>query len=205
MSREFDKNYWETHWSGSHQGAPFPPAHPALEEEVAALHPGTALDAGAGAGNEASWLAAHGWEVTAVDISAHAAARAATRQQSEGRAGQVAWIEADLTVWAPEQQFDLVTTFYAHPEITQHAFYERISQWVAPGGTLLIVGHYEGHGPADGETHPHNAVTTPELIRAHFSPSQWAVSTAEVRSRVVSMEGGPALKLRDVVARLGRI
>ena len=34
-----------------------------------------------------------------------------------------------------------ITTHYAHPDIPQLAFYERIAAWVGPGGTLLIVGH----------------------------------------------------------------
>ena len=43
------------------------------------LTPGTALDAGCGAGAEAIWLAAAGWQVTAADISSQSLARAAER------------------------------------------------------------------------------------------------------------------------------
>ena len=51
------------------------------------------------------------------------------------------WVEADLGVWDPGTRFDLVTTHYAHPAMPQLDFYERIAGWVAPGGTLLVVGH----------------------------------------------------------------
>jgi hypothetical protein len=64
-------------------------------------------------------------------------------------AEQVRWVEADLTAWSPDTQYDLVTTHYAHPAMPQLAFYKRISAWVAPGGTLLIVGHLNAHDHHD--------------------------------------------------------
>jgi hypothetical protein len=41
-------------------------------------------------------------------------------------------MEADLTTWEPDGQFDLVVTTFAHPAMPQLAFYERIAEWVAP-------------------------------------------------------------------------
>ena len=40
-----------------------------LVTEVTDLPPGQALDVGCGEGADALWLARHGWQVTAVDIS----------------------------------------------------------------------------------------------------------------------------------------
>lgn len=205
MSNNFDKAYWENHWDHPQGAAPNLPAHPALETEIAGLRPGTALDAGSGEGTEASWLAARGWEVTAVDISAHALTRAATRPVPGTGAGSVTWVQADLTDWAPGQRFDLVTTFYAHPDMPQHTFYERISQWVARGGTLLIVGHHDDHRHGHGPAHPQNAVTAPEQIRALFDPAEWVVHTAEVRERTVAVSSGHSPTLRDVIACVERI
>ena len=204
MSHDFDKTYWETHWADGHEVRPALPAHPALQEEIAGLPAGTALDAGAGEGAEASWLADKGWQVTAVDISATALARAARLPRQEG-VGSLAWVEADLADWEPAQQFDLVATFYAHPAMPQHSFYERIARWVAPGGTLLIVGHHDDHGHAHGETHPSTAVTRPDQIRALFDSAEWVVHVAEVRARTVAGGGGHGVQLRDVIARLERI
>ena len=201
MSPEFDKGYWEDHWAAA-AGNAVPP-HPTLHTELAGLRPGTAVDAGSGEGAEATWLAAHGWTVTAVDISAHAVQRAATRSTRATLAGSVTWLEADLTRWEPAQQVDLVTTFYAHPAMPQHAFYERIARWVAPGGTLLIVGHH--HDSGHGHGHPENAVTGPEQIQALLDPTQWVVSTAEVRQRTVAIPGGTFRALHDVIARAERL
>jgi 2-polyprenyl-3-methyl-5-hydroxy-6-metoxy-1,4-benzoquinol methylase len=125
MSTQFGKAYWEAHWSDSGAVDAMPP-HPALEVEMRELASGTALDAGSGEGAEASWLAARGWHVTAVDISHNALARAATRPSPD--AGSVTFVEADLTMGKPDRQFDLVTTFYAHLSGPQNAFYERISR-----------------------------------------------------------------------------
>jgi len=204
MSYEFDKEYWSTHWDSAHGESGLPP-HPALAAEVAGLHPGTAVDAGSGEGAEAFWLAARGWDVTAVDISAHAVQRAATRFPSDAGAGSLSWVEADLTAWEPDRRFDLVTTFYAHPAIPQHAFYERISRWVNRGGTLLIVGHQDDERHGHGHTHPENAVTEPERVRALLDPADWVVRTAEIRERVVASRNGAQIALRDVVVRAERI
>ena len=154
MPQAFDKDYWESHWQQANERAPGREIvpNPYLAREIADRAPGTALDAGCGEGAEAIWLATHGWQVTAADISTEALSRAAERAASGGAAPErVQWVEADLSVWEPGEQFDLVTTHYAHPSLPQLAFYERISGWVAPDGTLLIVGHLHrtetpGHG-----------------------------------------------------------
>lgn len=201
MTNTFDKDYWESHWQGGsarasdQQIAP----NPYLERELAGLTPGTVLDAGCGEGAEAVWLAAQGWHVTAADISAEALHRAT---RSGPTAEQVEWIEADLSVWSPNQQFDLVTTFYAHPAMPQLAFYERIADWVVPGGTLLIVGHQHAHG------HGHNpaaeASVTAASVREALDPTQWHIDTAEERDRTLGDRSGQPVSLSDVIVRATR-
>src|SRR6478609_2064405 len=88
MTHSFDKEYWDQHWRPDGGEAPVSmgvsPPNPHLVREVSALPPGTALDAGCGAGTEAIWLAAQGWQVTAADIAAEALARAAGRAAAAG-------------------------------------------------------------------------------------------------------------------------
>lgn len=195
MSHTFDKSYWEDHWTTAHESGAAP--HPALDAEISAIRAGTALDAGSGEGAEARWLAARGWEVTAVDVSSEALRRAALR--TPAGAQPVTWFEADLTTWEPGRSYDLVTTFYAHPTIPQLDFYRRISRWVAPGGTLLIVGHDGGRRDHDHGQHPHHATTSLESIRGLLVDPEWAVQTAAIRSRRAR-----GMVLRDVVVRADR-
>ncbi|MFF5051612.1 class I SAM-dependent methyltransferase [Micromonospora sp. NPDC000663] len=137
-----------------------------------------ALDAGCGTGAEAVWLAGHGWRVTAVDIASAALAVAAERAAAGGLAERVRWAEADLTTWEPEARFGLVTTHYAHPAMSHLAFYDRISGWVAPGGTLLIVGRLHAAGvTGHGHHPPAEASVTVADITAGLGGDTWEITT----------------------------
>jgi SAM-dependent methyltransferase len=206
LTHEFDKDYWEQHWQQAHRNRPAAmdrsAPHPYLTLETSGLVPGTALDAGCGTGAEALWLASHGWQVIAADIAPEALARAAERASNSGLSERVQWVEADLTVWEPAMRFDLVTTHYAHPAMPQLAFYERISAWVAPGGTLLIVGHLHTSG-AFGHGHhpPAEASVTLADITTGLDSTRWEIITADQHLRTVTGPEGRAIPLHDVVVR----
>jgi SAM-dependent methyltransferase len=205
MAHEFDKDYWERHWGDGAGSMSAAPPNPYLADEVGDLVPGTALDAGCGAGAEAIWLASRGWQVTAADISAAALARAAERATASGVAGRLRWVEADLGTWRPDTRFDLVTTHYAHPAMPQLEFYDRIADWVAPGGTLLIVGHRHdaGHGHGHGQP-PAEASATAAAVTARLAETTWEVVTAQEKHRVLAGHGGAERTLHDVVVRATR-
>ncbi|MFC4017381.1 class I SAM-dependent methyltransferase [Micromonospora sp. GCM10011542] len=211
MTHSFDKAYWQQHWQQTHGDRPGSmagnPPNPYLAQETAGLAPGTALDAGCGAGAEAIWLASHGWQVTAADISADALTRAADRATASGLAESIRWVEADLTAWEPGMRFDLVTTHYAHPAMPQLAFYQRIGDWVTPGGILLIVGHLHtdhGLGLGLGHHHPAEATVTLADITAGLDTADWQIVTAEEHQRPVPGPGGQTVSLHDVVVRATR-
>lgn len=221
MTHGFDKDYWERHWQRGRDGGPGSmsgnPPNPYLAREIGGLGPGTALDAGCGGGAEAIWLASHGWEVTAADISSEALARAAERAAANGVASgvreRVRWVEADLGVWSPDTRFDLVMTHYAHPAMPQLEFYDRIAGWVAPGGTLLIVGHLHttgsgGHGHHGHHGHGHHppaeASVTSAAVAARLDGTEWEIVTAEEHVRTLSGDGGREVPLYDVVVRATR-
>lgn len=214
MAHTFDKNYWESHWQKAARdaGGQQSPASPYLAAELAGLDPGTALDGGCGAGADAIWLAQAGWKVTAVDISDAALARAAERAERDGGVDdRIRWVAADLSVWEPGRQFDLVTTHYAHPAMPQLEFYERIADWVAPGGTLLIVGHLHSSRHPDGdENHgdhrpPDEASATAEAVVAILDRASWQIVTADEVSRTLGDGTGHAADLDDVIVRATRL
>lgn len=215
MTHTFDHEYWDQIWQGDRgQSMATSPPNPYLAQEVGDLPPGTALDAGCGAGAEAIWLATRGWEVTAADIATAALERAAERAAASGVAGRVQWIQADLSAWEPETRYDLVTTHYAHPAMPQLEFYDRIASWVAPGGTLLVVGHLHpdaAGGDGDSRAHDHqgdeppaSASATAAAITARLDPAVWEVVTALESQRTLTGEGGHAVPLHDVVVRATR-
>ena len=210
MRHDFDKEYWEHHWQqdrGAQPGnAGTDRPNPYLERETAHLTPGTALDAGCGTGTEALWLAERGWQVTGADISRSALDQAASRAAALGLDGVLDWIEADLVHWQPERRFDLVTTHYAHPAIPQLAFYQRVAQWVAPAGTLLIVGHrHDGGSAGHGEHPPAEATVTVADVASVLDPAAWSIDTAEEQARTMTAPDGTDHTLQDVVVRATRL
>jgi len=116
-------------------------ADPSLEEEVAPLTPGRALDLGTGDGRNAVWLAQHGWQVTGVDFSSVGLERARTWAQVQGVT--ISWKLADLLAWQPPAQaFDLVVLFFTPlPLAERRTVHRAAAEAVTQGGTLLIVGH----------------------------------------------------------------
>ncbi|MBP3043071.1 class I SAM-dependent methyltransferase [Arthrobacter jiangjiafuii] len=229
-THSFDRQYWEQHWEQAPSEVT-PAATPAAEAAVAgsvpnpylvraaaALAPGTALDAGCGTGAEAVWLAGRGWHVTGADISDTALAQAAERAVGQAvPGGRISWIQADLVSWEPGRRFDLVITNYAHPAMPQLAFYERILDWVAPGGTLLIVGHGTGHeahgggheaaltGSDEGSGHPPaEATVTLGDIQRILDPEDWAIQVAQEQDRTLTGPDGRAHVLADVVVQATR-
>lgn len=207
MSDEFDREFWEGHYRGhpgAHDGGP----NPSLVTEAGDLAPGRALDAGCGHGADALWLASRGWWVTAVDVSPTALAHARDRAASHGDdvASRIDWVEAELAAWSPpEECFDLVTSHYVHvPAADRDAFVRRLAAAVAPGGSLLVVGHdasglHEGaHGSAP------EAYVTAEEVAALLDPAAWNVGVAETRTRTVTGPHDHEVTLRDAVLRARR-
>lgn len=118
-----------------------PEPDPTLFEEIGPLAHGRALDLGTGDGRNAVWLAARGWDVTAVDFSRVALDRGRSLAERAGVA--VDWVQVDLLARAPPAQaYDLVCLFFIHlPLDERRVVYGRAAAGVAAGGTLLVVGH----------------------------------------------------------------
>jgi 2-polyprenyl-3-methyl-5-hydroxy-6-metoxy-1,4-benzoquinol methylase len=197
----YDRAYWEQLWAKTLREHPDkvalrrPNAH--LIAEVASLPPGRSLDAGCGHGVETLWLAAHGWEVTAVDFSASALAHARSTAEALGPdiAARITWVEGDLGVWTPPRRhFDLVVCLYVHIAGSVEDMVRRMASGVAPGGTLFMV----GHRPIDPVTEKATAAASQvqvsvESAVAALDPSEWQFVVAEERPRAVAESGVDAV------------
>jgi SAM-dependent methyltransferase len=157
--------------------------------ELAALPPGRAIDLGTGEGRNAIWLAERGFTVTAVDFSRAGLARAAGL--AAGRGVRVDWVHADLLDYQPTRGgYDLVLIAYIQlPADRLTALARTAAAALAPGGTLLAVGHdrdnlTRGHG---GPKDP-GVLWTPQLVTAGLAGL--TVQQAEQVNRTVPTPDG---------------
>ena len=171
-----------------------------LVAEVEGLEPGRALDLACGEGQNAIWLAGLGWEVTAVDYADVAIAKGIERAARAGVA--VDFAARDLLEYRPESRaFDLVLVLYLHMSSNgRKLVLERAADAVAPGGTLVLIGHdllnlHEGvGGPSDPDL-----LFTPDDIAAELPELE--VEKAERLLRDVDGHERPAI---DALVRARR-
>jgi trans-aconitate methyltransferase len=176
MNSAFGPQWWEDHYQGHRTGHDAP--SPQMVAEVTGLPVGTALDAGCGRGTDAVWLAGRGWRVTAVDVSPTAIGDARNR----AAAHDISWVVADLTTWQPPELYDLVVSQYVHPTVPFGAFVARLAEAVAPGGTLLVVGH--DHADEHSGAHaPERASIGADTVTGALTAERWEVEVAESRVR----------------------
>ncbi|KAF4407865.1 class I SAM-dependent methyltransferase [Streptomyces lycii] len=173
-----------------------------LVTEVTGLPPGQALDVGCGEGADALWLARHGWQVTAVDVSRTALERGAAADVAD----RVAWSRADLTVTPPPAAaFDLVSAqYFPLPRRPGHTALRGLLDAVAPGGTLLFVSHDLTDLPPHREGSPDPADYYQPAEVAGLLDGDWTVLADETRPRTVP--GPPGTHhTHDTVLRARRL
>ncbi|WP_248580707.1 class I SAM-dependent methyltransferase [Nocardioides sp. InS609-2] len=152
--------FWDAHYSGLDLDWGRRP-NAALVDVLAELapEPGRVLDLGAGHGGDSLWLAANGWTVTAVDVSATALGRMADAVDEAGLTQRVSMQQHDLTATFPEGQFDLVTATYFQSPVAMDrpAVLRRSADAITPGGRLVVIDHasapsWSTHGTASFPT-----------------------------------------------------
>ena len=197
---EYEQTFWEERWSqavrqhGDRIARRPPSTH--LTASVGDLLPGRALDAGCGHGSDTLWLAARGWQVTAVDFAATALAYAKSTAEAMGPnvAERIDWVEADLGTWTPQRaEYDLVVCLYVHVASVEEMV-RRMATGVACGGTLILV----GHRPIDPATGAPTAAAgqvqvSVEAALAVLDPDRWELVIAEDRPRPLTGSGVDAV------------
>lgn len=91
------------------------------------------------------------------------------------------------------------------PEPERTSAYRHLADAVAPGGTLLLVGHH----PSDlhttmGRPHLTDMFFTPEQLAAELEPGAWEVLVCEARPRRAKDPEGNEINIRDTVLRARR-
>jgi 2-polyprenyl-3-methyl-5-hydroxy-6-metoxy-1,4-benzoquinol methylase len=198
---DYDRDSWEARWAQALRThgdriAQRPP-NGVLTAEIGELPPGRALDAGCGHGSDTLWLAARGWQVTAVDFAATALAHARSTAEAMGAdvAGRIDWVEADLASWTPQPDaYDLVLCLYVHVAGPVEEMVQRMASGVARGGTLFLV----GHRPIDPATGAATAAAgqvqvSVEAALAALDPGRWQPLVAEERPRPMAGTGVDAV------------
>jgi SAM-dependent methyltransferase len=185
----FEQPSWDQRYAGEGRvwsGRP----NAVLVAEATGLAPGRAVDLGCGEGGDAIWLAERGWQVTAVDFSQAGLTRAAAHADERGVGDRIEWRHADLRDWTPDgEEWDLVTSHFLH--LLDEGMLEatrRMAAAVAPGGTLLVVGHHRDDLHTGLRWSVPGVLFTGEDLRPAVDPELFDVHT-EARQRVETRDG----------------
>jgi ubiquinone/menaquinone biosynthesis C-methylase UbiE len=113
-----------------------------LVDGDAALSAGKALDLGCGTGDNAIYLATHGWQVTGVDFVAKAVEKA--RDKAAAKKVEVTFAHADVTRLSAEgigSGFDLIVDsgcLHGMSPQDRDAYVREVTTVAAPGARLLL-------------------------------------------------------------------
>jgi len=200
----FERPAWEERYSGDKVWSGR--VNVQLAAEAQSLTPGRALDIGCGEGGDAIWLAQQGWQVTAVDFADAALARTTAHAAEAGVGDRVETRRVDVRTFEPDgETWDLVTSHFFHlPDGGMPDVVRRLASAVAPGGTLLVVGHHPDD-LATGLRHGHTSFmfTAEELLPA--VPDGFTVEVCEARPRTqLHPHTGEEIAVADAVLKVRR-
>lgn len=135
---------------------------PELRRRIETLPDGRALDVATGDGRNAVFLAEHGYDVDAIDVSDVALEQA--RERAERRGVDVDWIRADLAdVDLEADEYDVITvSFFDALE-----YLPALAAALAPGGVLVYEHHLRSSDPVDvGPSSDDHRYRSNELLEA---------------------------------------
>lgn len=197
----------ERRWSGNPNAM--------LVEMVTGRRPGRAIDLGCGEGADSIWLAQQGWEVLGVDVSATALDRAANAARSEGVSDKITWVEADLSDWEPDGQFDLVSAFFFQSpiELPRERILNNLSKKIQVDGRLLVVGHAEwppwskrAQTEAEGNEAPEPLPSASEVWESlNLKSNEWHLEICDDLARDATGPDGQTGELIDSVVLARRL
>jgi SAM-dependent methyltransferase len=141
--------------------------------------PGRAIDLGCGTGTNAIRMAQHGWQVTGIDVSAVALARA--RRKAARAGAQLRLVRGDVTRLDLGGPFELALDlgcFHTLPSEQWPEYIAKLAAALRPGGTLLLYTFLGDWVPEDRlravlspALHPVQVVYGSDVVRGR--PSAW--------------------------------
>ena len=133
--------------------------------------------------------------------------KAADHAAAAGVADRIEWRHADLTAWSRPRKPR--TTWCPRSSCTcrrrAERLFVRLAAAVAPGGTLLVVGHH----PSDLQTAAHRAAAPERFfsaddVAAKLDPAKWLIEVVEARPRLSKHHEGDNITVHDAVLRAQR-
>lgn len=207
MGEDDAKAYWEEHygereriWSGQ--------VNVQLATVVGDVAPGRALDLGCGEGGDAVWLAEHGWNVVAVDVSDTALTRAAEEAEARGVQDRIDFQQHDLSDSFPDGTYDLVSAQFLHSTVRLERpdILRKAAASVVPGGLLLVVDHAAPPPNSKKVPHDHPFPSAEEVLSELDLPApEWDRVRVEVVERDGTDPDGQPFTWRDNLMVLRRV
>jgi SAM-dependent methyltransferase len=171
-----------------------------VEQSLADLPPGRALDLACGEGRNARWLADRGWQVTALDWSAIGV------EKGRAVAPALDWQVGDaLTAPLPNGLDLVVVAYFQVPPADRRTAMRRCFDALRSGGTLFVVAHdstnlTEGVG---GPQDPTVLYSAEDVLSDLDGLAVEVVAAHRVAREVASPDGhGPAGVALDALVRL---
>ncbi len=172
--------------------------HPVLLDAIPA-DATTALDVGSGDGILAFDLAAHGLDVTGIDIDEASVRRASEDPEASDR---TAFVAGDVFTHPFEAgTFDFVTSNAMLHHVDARAGLERMAELVRPGGVVAIVGFATASNLADRtRTIAGSLLMRAQVVRGryreHHAPMRWPPPATMDEMRSIADEVMPGATFR---------
>lgn len=199
LQQQEPKAFWEQRYAESVSRARGR-AGRLLQEKIAGLAPGRALELGCSTGDDTLWLAEQGWQVTAVDISEHAVQTAQRLAQAAGLAERIHFSAGDLGEHFPAGQFELAIALYFQSpfDFPRAQILQTAAARIVAGGHILIVTHASG-APWAKLPQPDYVFPTlaSELQDLNLSEDAWRIEAASVLTRIAKGPEGQEAEVQD--------
>lgn len=201
--------FWDERYRGlrAANGTAVPTPSPLLVEVASGLAPGAALDLGCAGGGDTCWLAAHGWRVTGVDISAVALELLMDTAREAGLDAMISTERHDLAETFPAGRFDLISAQYLQTpfDFDRATALRRAAEALLPGGHLLVVDH--GAMPPWSTIDPDTRFPTPREVADELGldPAGWVVARTDVLPRTVTGPDGQVVEITDNLLLIQRL